>query len=274
MKEGLVDFTKEDKYLVNKLYEEGCSLKEISEITGLSYYETLFLLRHLVEQLEIEKLVSCETIQDSELLIISDTHLGSIYENIDYIKEVYQYAKKNHIQTILHGGDFIQSTISNVKQELLDEKKQLEYAIKVYPYQEDIKNYILLGNHDYNTLKKGEVYFDILKEREDFVFLGFKRAYLTWQNKLISVCHQTKKYLLPIPSVDNFLNLKGHSHRLSHHKEKSVDIPTLSDDIFFHKKARPGFLVGTMDHKSLELDSYFFKDERLTYEGNILTKKM
>ncbi len=273
MKQDLTDFSIKEKVLVKKLYEEGYNVKEISELTNLSYYETIFLLRKLIDDFTYDDKIACASINDRDVLILSDTHIGSVYENLDYLKDTYRFAKKNDIHAVIHGGDLIQSTFKNVQDQLQDEKKQLEYVVKVYPYSSDIKNYILLGNHDYNTLKKGDYYFDILKERDDFEFLGFKRAYLLWNNQLVSICHTTKKYHLPILSVENVLNLKGHSHKLSYNKQKSIDIPTLSDDLLLRKKAQPGFLIGDMSQKSLEIDSYIFKNN-ITNEGPILKKKI
>ena len=273
MKQSLADFTQKEKNLVKELYEEGYSVKEISEITKLSFYETIYVLKKTIDDINLKEIIACEAIKEPEVLIISDTHLGSIYENIDYLQEVYRYAQKHDIHTIIHGGDLIQSTIKNVKVKYQDEKKQLLHAIKVYPYSSDIENYILLGNHDYNTLNKGNQYMNILKERDDFHILGFKRAYILWRNHLISVFHHTEKYHLLIPNIDNELNLKGHSHKLCYKRQNSIDIPTLSDDILLRKKAQPGFLVGQISDQLLEVDSMTFGNS-VHNDGPILMKKL
>lgn len=273
MKNDLVDFTSEDRYLVKNLYDEGYSISEIAQITHLSFYEVIFLLRRMFDSLPLDKLVPYVHIDDSTILILSDTHLGSIYENLDYIRDTYRFAKENGIHTVLHGGDLIQSTIRNVKDEYQDEVVQLEHVKRDYPFDSSINTYILLGNHDYNTFKKSDYYMDILKEREDMHFMGVKRAYVSWQEHLVSICHTTKKYHLSIPSIDNILNLKGHSHKLSYNRVKSINIPTLSDDLSLHKNAKAGFLIGKKSTHSLEIDSYYF-DDTLHTEGTILKKKI
>ncbi|MBQ6135035.1 MAG: metallophosphoesterase [Bacilli bacterium] len=273
MKRNIDDFTEKEKYLVSTLFHQQYSVSEISEITKLSFYEVHYLLRKIEESFCAEKSVSSFHVSDSKVLILSDTHLGSKYENLSYLQEAYQYAQRQDIHVAIHAGDLIQSTISNVKVKYEDEFRQLEHVVNDYPFIEGMKNYILLGNHDYNTLKKGEEYFHILKEREDFVFLGFKRAYGTWQDQLISICHPVKKYALPISSVENFLNLKGHSHKLSYHRDKSIQVPTLSDDFIKIKNAKAGFLIGTLDHKKLEIDSFYFQDS-LHEEGPVLVKRI
>lgn len=273
MKRNINDFTDREKNLVIALYFQGHSLSEISEMTQLSFYEVHFLLRKIEGSFDADQFVSSADIPYSKVLILADTHLGSKYENLSYLREAYQYAQDHDIHAAIHAGDLIQSTISNVKAKYVDEFRQLEHVIDDYPLLEGMKNYILLGNHDYNTLRKGEEYFRILKERDDFAFLGFKRAYVTWKGQLISICHPVKKYALPISSVENFLNIKGHSHKLSYHKDKSIQVPTLSDDFLKIKNARAGFLVGTLDSKKLEIDSFYFGDS-LHEEGPILVKRI
>lgn len=273
LKKNIDDFTQEEKYIVQKLFHENYSIHDISDIASLSYYEVIFLLRKLEEFFDTPRYIAFDTIEDERVLILSDTHMGSIYENMDYLKEAYQYAIDCGIHTTIHAGDLIQSTMANVSEIYQDEVKQMEHVVSDYPSVEGMKNYILLGNHDYNTLKKGYPYFEILKQRDDFIFLGFKRAYLNWQDQLISICHPAKKYSLPIPSVENFLNLKGHSHKLSYNKLKSVQIPTLSDDFIKNKDTKAGFLVGSFDKKKLEIDSFYFKDS-LYEEGPVLVKKI
>ena len=273
MKFDLVDFSEKERFITEKLYDEGYSIEEISAITSLSFYEVIYILRHIKDNLPVDQLVSFKNIEEDKLLFLSDTHIGSIYENMDYINTAYKIAKEKGIHTVLHGGDLMQSTISNVADIYQDEKKQLEHIVRDYPYDSSIHTYILLGNHDFNTLKKSSYYMDILKERDDFTLLGFKRAYLSWNNHLISLCHTTKKYHLSIPSVENMLNLKGHSHKLSYNKVKSIDIPTISDDLLYHKNTHAGFLTGTMEHNNLEIGSYYF-DDTIYYEGPILKKKI
>ncbi len=94
MKENLLEFTDEEKYLVKELYEEGYTVSEISEITKLTFNETIAILVRVMDGLDLVTLMAFATISDDKVLILSDTHLGSVYENMEYLKMAYQYAKE------------------------------------------------------------------------------------------------------------------------------------------------------------------------------------
>ena len=274
MKRCLSDFTKEEKFLVKDLFLEGYSPEEISIFLDLSFQEVIFVLKRMLDGLDIRSIISQAEIEEEKILIVSDTHIGSKYENFEYIKEAYRFAHDEQgIKVALHGGDLLQSTFTNVQPQYRNEVDQVEHCMENYPLYEDMINYILLGNHDYNTLKKDPFYLQRLMARPDFNILGFKRAYLTWLKDLISIYHTTKKYPLSIPPLDVVLNLKGHSHQLSYNKQSSITIPTLSDDMLQHSLARPGFLIGTKKKDELQLEAFYFRDS-LHYGGKILTKKL
>ena len=181
------------------------------------------------------------TIQDEKIIVISDTHIGSIYENIDYLKQVYDYAKKHNITTILHTGDLIQSTARNVSNKYRNEYNQICHVIEDYPQDDSITNYFSLGNHDYHTLKKDSIYLETLDTRPDFNILGFKRNYINWQGNTIGLIHETPKYKIEIPKLKTLYDFFGHSHKFHNHKDHHIQVPTLSDDLKFD--SLPGFLV-------------------------------
>ena len=267
------DFRKDEKVKIKLLYESGYNPHEIANITHLSFYEIIYALKQLIPNLDIPGIIAYTDIPDKKIIIISDTHIGSVFENLDYLREIYKFADDNDIHTILHGGDLIQSTFTNVSNKYRDEMRQIEHVIVDYPSSKAVHNYILLGNHDFNTFKKHDIFWDTLSSRRDFTLLGFKRAYLTWLKDMISLNHTTKKYHIPIPKAETVLSLYGHSHCLSYNREKRIYIPTCSDDMIQNQNARPGFLVGVKKEEYITLDSYYFA-ESLHHEGRILTKKI
>ena len=272
MRQNVYDYGKKEIKEILLYYREGFTIKEITELTNLTYYEVIYILKKTLSDLDIPTNYLYDEISDQKVLIVSDTHIGSYKENLDYIREAYHYAKSLGIKTALHGGDLIQSTFSNVNKKYFNEDKQIEHLLAVYPTGLD--NYILLGNHDYNTLKKDNHYSIDIESRDDFHLMGFKRAYLSWQGHPISLYHTCKKYRLPIESLDTILNLRGHSHHLTYNKSNTVNIPTLSDDMFEHNYGRPGFLIGTLHDDNLSLESLYFTNDSLHREGKILTKKL
>ena len=104
-------------------------------------------------------------------IVISDTHFGSVFENIKYLNYVYEYASKNDINYILHAGDLIEGSYDNFarcKEEYKTIDSQIEHVFKDYSYDKNIKNMILLANHDaYSIYHYGVDIAPLLKERDD-----------------------------------------------------------------------------------------------------------
>lgn len=48
--------------------------------------------------------ISFKDFQEDEIVIISDTHLGSKNENLEYLKQVKDFIEKNNVKFLLHGG--------------------------------------------------------------------------------------------------------------------------------------------------------------------------
>ena len=108
------NFLTEDKKLIGQLFSEGYSIHEICFILNLEYYEVLYYIEVIFGQDVAKKNAFCNTFLDDKLLVMADTHLGSKFENMDYIYETYQYAFNNYFKTVLHLGDVIQSTYKPV----------------------------------------------------------------------------------------------------------------------------------------------------------------
>ena len=271
MRRTVYDYDKAGIREILEYYREGFSIKDIAELTNLTYYEVIFLLQKSLTDFDFPSNYIYEEIPDERILIVADTHVGSYKENLDYIREAYKMARELGITTAVHGGDIIQSTFSNVNKKYMNEERQIDHLIQEYPTGLD--NYIILGNHDLNTVKKDEHYLEQLDSRKDFHIMGVKRGYLNWQGHPISLYHTCKKYRMPIESLDVVLSLKGHSHHLTH-KGTSINIPTLSDDLFEHNYGLPGFLVGELKNDNLRLDSYYYYKDSLREKPRILTKKL
>lgn len=209
-------------------------------------------------------------INENKIIFIADTHIGSVFENISYLYQVYEFALENHVKTILHGGDLLQGTYKNVKKEYQNISMQIKHLIKDYPYSASITNKIVLGNHDFHIIKKNP---NLLKEikREDFIILGIKKAYLDWQNSIISISHSCSKYHISIPNIETLFNFCGHSHKFTIHHDNSIYIPTLSDDL--KDDNNPGFLIATLNNKTILVELIEIKKssttKKLVYEKKI-----
>lgn len=196
-----------------------------------------------------------EPILDSKIIIISDTHIGSIYENREYLDYVYEYAQKHNIKTILHGGDLLQGPYKNVKNKYRDMSNQIYHLLDIYPYDSSITNKIILGNHDFHIFDKDKSLLDLIN-RPDLNILGVRKSFLDWQGNLISISHKCTKYKIIIPNIPTLINFAGHAHKFAIHEKKGILIPTLSDDVKFDSP--PGFLVATLTEDGLLVELISF----------------
>lgn len=128
--------------------------------------------------------------------VVSDTHLGSKYQQLSYLKSFYALCKDRGIKDVFHCGDLCEGNGRLYRGQayemfLLGADAQAEYVIKYYPREEGIRTYIIGGSHDYSFHKESG--FDILKavadEREDFSYLGMQGAYVNVENILIYLIH-------------------------------------------------------------------------------------
>lgn len=180
---------------------------------------------------------------DSDLfraVAISDLHIGSKLDNLNYLKMVYEYCLNNDIHIIINGGDLIQGTLGPRKFSKVE--AQIEYLLENYPYDEAILNFITLGNHDSDLLKTTglDLHQILLDQREDLISLGYGINKLKIGDDKITLAH----IAADLRSVSARLKITGHGHRFQFkvkHHEPTLFLPTLSDEI------KDGFLPGMVE---------------------------
>ena len=240
---------------IDFFYENGTDIKKICELQDILYYD---LVLYIIKRYGIQKyedLIIKERINDNKVLVVSDTHIGSTYENLEMIEVAYQFAREHNITSIIHCGDLIHSNLQDVNGKYVDQFRQLHHLIDHYPYIEGITTYIILGNHDYNTFHAPNTFLlNILKERNDFNILGHKQAYISWNGINISIHHESKHPIV-LPFVPHKLSFHGHSHHLYNCNDSVLKIPALCDK-FFEKSAYPGFVLGYINQEDVCLESF------------------
>lgn len=189
-------------------------------------------------------------IDDTKIIIIADTHICSIYENISYLEEVYNYAIKNNIKTILHAGDLLQGIYRNVSKKYRTLERQVEHLEDIYPFDSSITNHIILGNHDFQIFDKDINQCSIIT-RKDLNILGVKKIYFNWNDTLMELFHKCPKYPQEIPFIPTIMKFYGHSHKFAIHKS-TISIPTLSDDL--KEQTSPGFIVASITEENIYLE--------------------
>ena len=266
------NYTEEEVKKIIELYYQRYSIQEICKILNLEHYEVLFVISSIEKDINrIKNMAACESFSDDRLIAIADTHIGSSLENMEYIHTTYNYARKNKVRSILHLGDLIQSTYKPVSGKYTHQEVQIQHLLDEYPQLGGIETYIVLGNHDYNTFSKNPELLELVQSRGDFHILGFYKAYIDWQGRIISLSHRTAKYNINIPNIPRLLDLKGHSHKLTIQRNE-IHIPTLSDDI--KENAKPGFIL--LEHTPEYIDIYSKEliDDQIKSRGKVLTKKI
>ena len=164
-------------------------------------------------------------------LLISDTHYASKWDVPEVVEEVYEYAYKNDIKTVLHAGDITDGYYKNRGNHVhelraIGATEQADYVIDTHPKQDGILTYFIAGNHDFTHIKNGgtEVGKLIAKERADMIYLGQDIADLKINNTIIRMVHptggrayalsyKTQKYVEAIPGGEKpHIYCHGHWH--------------------------------------------------------------
>lgn len=198
---------------------------------------------------------SLESDDKLDFIVISDTHIGSRFENFDYLKRVYDYALSHGVKYIFHAGDLIEGCYSNYsrcKRKYMSISAQVNHIIEDYPYDRSIKNIILLGNHDaFPIVVDNYDIADTLSNRDDFMLTGYRSSYLRLRDEYISLKHDISRMLNVVGDATVLLNFFGHSHQyrcLFDGKYAIFRVPTLADmPSNSYTIVNRGFLAGSID---------------------------
>ncbi len=153
------------------------------------------------------------------VLLTSDYHLGNIYDDLDSINKMYEYCINHRINIILNCGDFFEGIIhSSRDNKFNDHIKQIKYGLTNYPYDSNILNVVLLGNHDASFwLEKGiDIKKIILERRHDLIPIGYGYGDCYIGNIGFRLEHPIDRSDLKInmpQNSDKQIILRGHSHK-------------------------------------------------------------
>ena len=261
---------------VCNFFEQNYDFNSLREKYSFLEYNVLYSILYSTRMYnkEIYNYLCQISINDSKVLFISDTHYGSIYENMKYTYDVFNFAVANGIHTILHGGDIIESNINQRKG--FTNIKQANYFINSYPFDNSINTYAVFGNHDYLAINRNEKIRDILCSRNDINILGFKKAYLNWCSNVISLQHEIEKFKLNLPINAEYISFKGHSHfyhirEKKNRKNERVYIPSMCNDPVCYTTnnilVKPGFLTAEIDGDGIVIINYSFTSEGIVKDN-------
>lgn len=254
-----------------KLISEDKTLNEISEVLKLSpkqIFNYLTMLKnrgydfnrryfhdgnikysfiHQYNQSINNEIMFSKEISKLHAIAISDTHIGSKFERLDLINEVYEYCSKNSINIIFHCGDIIDNYVDECK---INRESRVEYLLKNYPYDKNILTFAILGNHDLGPLTEfGQNLMLLLNNyRHDIITLGYLVENLNLQQDAITLYHPFhKNSFIPRRCSNSKLILQGHSHiykiegSIKEENPIKVLVPSLSD-ISVYEESFPSIL--------------------------------
>lgn len=127
--------------------------------------------------------------------VVSDTHLGSKWQQLSHLNSFYQYAESEGVDFFLHAGDFVDGSPKHHRDTVYNMfvhgySKLRDYAIEVYP-KASVPTYAISGNHDYSFINDNgaDIVSDVCDSRPDLDYLGPIGQYMQVGNLLIYIMH-------------------------------------------------------------------------------------
>ena len=227
-----------DDLILKQLFIRQKTVKELMDILNekdldVSKEEVLHSLKRISKDINVMPLVSLEkkygitepavridqrlnipgNYEELDMMFLADFHY---YGYPDFLKakldHIYDYCAKNDIKQIITLGDVFDDKAfksEKFKKPYKEAKELVESFDEVLPYDENIKNFILGGNHDRIILKYG---FDPIEHltlnREDVVSLGYDNAYLMFGGADIVGLHH-----MGVPREDVVSDIKESSEQ-------------------------------------------------------------
>lgn len=167
--------------------------------------------------------------------VVSDTHMGSKYQQLTYLHEFYDLCKKEKIDTVLHVGDLVHGSPKMHRDMILESfvhgaDAQTEYAITNYPKVPGITTHLIAGNHDTSFWEDSgtDVVAAFCKQREDCHYLGRRGAFIEMGGVSIYLWHprgggayalsyKLQKFVEQVaPDQKPHMVLTGHWHSPAH----------------------------------------------------------
>lgn len=212
------------------MIKQNKSLDEISNTMNLSYKQIYYRMaqiealgypikrqynsngniKYLFEKTDKFKLYNDK--KTLKTIAISDLHIGNIKSDIEALDTIYNYCIKNDIHTILICGDLLDGTYSKEKQ-IINAENQIEYLLKKYPYDKNINNFYVSGDHDDSILKDLKISLNdvLIKKRHDIFPIDYysNSNSININNNIITLSHK-------FPTIKHLNNVKlqlmGHKH--------------------------------------------------------------
>lgn len=169
-------------------------------------------------------------------LAISDIHFGSQLERLDLLDRAYNYCAKNGIHIIFIAGDLIDGNFGRSEKKISDVDKQISHLKKHYPFDKNILNFAVGGDHDASAFyANGQDLIEVLKNyRHDIVLINYNNAFVNIKNDNILLHHHVNAGRMFDANSNCPVMLIGHNHKYDilpqyNGNTLSIMVPSLSD---------------------------------------------
>ena len=225
----------------------------------------LRFVKGLPKELRMKKPdIDANNLIHSEYLLVSDTHLCNIHQQLHLLNDMYKEAYERGITKVFHVGDVVDGFYQNrkpypVQQFLYNFNDQLDYVIDMYPYVDGLTTYYITGNHDMTHFRNGGASIDhcVSKLRSDLVHLGQDLGEISFDKVKFrldhpgngsgdSLSYQLQKRIEIIPSGEKpNIYLCGHYHKSYYMLYRNV-----------HAFAMPALCAKTSFEHTMGLNNY------------------
>ncbi len=204
------------------------------EIEIVDIDNELIVQKTFQKRRQYDKKPSMEELHKKEILVVSDTHYGSIWCQPSMVNTAVYEAYNRGITDIIHVGDICDGDYSRIRPNNIREvflygaTGQVDYTLKNLPKYKGMKWHMITGSHDQTHLFNYGVDFgkELAKKRSDIEYLGQDRAMLYLDKCAIEVFHPgggSSRILSTKPQngIDQMLSknkpklsLRGHYHKV------------------------------------------------------------
>jgi len=205
--------------------------------------------------------------------VVADTHLVSKYARLDVLNALYDVFHKEGIQTVLHGGNWIDGEARFNKYDILCSgiENQVKYFIDNYPKREGMKTKIISGDdHEGWYVQReginiGKIMQDRARQagRNDLIDLGYMERDLIFKKgkgqssirvmhagggSTYAISYTSQKYVESLQGGDKpTLAVVGHFHKFDWAYPREVNVlqpGATQDQTPFMRKKRIQSMVG------------------------------
>ncbi len=218
------------------------------------------------KKINLKDSIDLNKLNHTKLCIVSDTHFGSIHQQLHLLNKIYEEAYMRGIDTVLHCGDMVDGNYTNrleqPRQQFLHGfDEQVGYVVDMYPKVKGITTKYILGSHDETHYKNGQATVNewLSRCRTDMIFLGQDNATININNMKIvmdhpgggsaqSISYKPQKRIEILESkFKPHIMLIGHYHKsysFVYRNVRGIEVPALCDKTQFQQKQGLSNYVG------------------------------